>query len=826
MNSYLNLILLVQFLCFRLSLGGDTITVNESVSSGQTIISSGGNFELGFFRPGDSRSYYIGIWYKKLYPQAVVWVANRDRPLDSADANLIISQGNLVLLDRLQNSIWSALSGNINPNISVTAVLRDDGNLILSDVSKASAPLLLWQSFDHPTHTFLPGAKIGYDKRTQRKQVLVSWRNLSDPAPGMYSLEMDPKHAQYVIKWNRTTEYWASGSWDGQRFSSVPEMRLNYIYNYSYIDNENESYFTYSLYNSTITSRLIMDVSGQIKQLSWLDGNIDWNLFWSQPREHCQVYAKCGAFGVCDEANATCNCLSGFKPSDRENGGCVRDQKVQCNAITEDRDSLWISSIMRVPASQNTNITVGEASQCRSACFNNCSCTAYTYDDSGTCSIWTGDLFNLQQLSLNETERTIFVKRGSPEAQTEAKKSMKLKEILSSITALMFLLIGSFSYIYYRRRMAKRADRSQGTQGTHISHWHKAEGEAKVFMNENSDEAIDVPYFHLDTILEATDNFSNANKLGQGGFGPVYKGIFPGGKEIAVKALSSHSGQGIDEFKNEVTLIAKLQHRNLVRLLGYCINATEQILLYEYMPNKSLDTFIFDGTLCQLLDWKKRYDIILGIARGLSYLHHDSRLRIIHRDLKSSNILLDEEMNPKISDFGLARIVEGKVTEANTKKVVGTYGYMSPEYALDGLFSIKSDVFSFGVVVLEIISGRRNTGFYQSEEALNLLGYAWKLWTEKAEIQLIEKSLLESCNRSEAIKCINVALLCVQEDPSHRPNMSDVIVMLGGEGINLPTPNKPAFVIRTHAFSTSSSSSNKKYIVSNNQVTITVEEGR
>ncbi|KAK4370109.1 hypothetical protein RND71_009584 [Anisodus tanguticus] len=830
-NNLSFLVFFVLFLCSSLNsnlcFGGDTISANKSLSFGQTIVSSGGFFELGFFRPGNSSKYYIGIWYKNIALQTVVWVANREKPLDYGAANLTIIQGNLVLLDRFQGVVWSTHSAkSVTPNNSVIAVLHDDGNLILSDFSDSSTPLILWQSFDYPTDTFLPGAKLGYDKRTQKKQVLVSWKNLNDPTPGLFSLELDPKHNQIVIKWNRTKPYWASGSWNGQTFSSIPEMKLNNIYNYSYTDNENESYFTYSRYNtnSTITIRLTMNVLGQIMQLAWSNGYIDWNQFWAQPSEHCEVYAKCGAFGVCDNANASCNCLSGFKPrSDREwnsneySGGCVRDQKVQCNATSEDKDSFWMNSIMRLPASQETNITLGEASQCRSTCFTDCSCTAYTYDGSATCSIWTGNLFNLLQLNKNETGKTIFIKRGSPEAQTKAKKSMKLKAILSSITALMFLLIGSFSYIYCRRRMEKRADRRKGIQGEQISHWHKIEGEAKVLVNNKNDEVIDVPYFHLETILEATDNFSNANKLGQGGFGPVYKGIFPGGKEIAVKRLSSHSRQGIDEFKNEVTLIAKLQHRNLVRLLGYCINAKEQILLYEYMPNKSLDAFIFDGKLCKLLDWKNRYDIILGIARGLAYLHHDSRLRIIHRDLKTSNILLDEEMNPKISDFGLARIVEGKRTEATTNKVVGTYGYMSPEYASDGLFSSKSDVFSFGVVVLEIISGRKNTGFYQSE-VLNLLGYAWRLWMEEMAIQLTEKSLLESCDRSEVIKCINVALLCVQEDSNDRPNMSDVTVMLVGESMSLPGPNRPAFLIRTHTSAPSK--------ISNNQLTITAEGGR
>ncbi|XP_016458628.2 G-type lectin S-receptor-like serine/threonine-protein kinase At4g03230 isoform X2 [Nicotiana tabacum] len=816
MKKILSLLIFMLFLSCSLnsniSLGGDTISANESLSFGQTIVSSGGKFELGFFEPGNSLNYYIGIWYKNniVSQGTVVWVANRETPV-SDTAQLTVIQGNLVLLDKNQNSIWSSThaTNNATRNSTVIAVLGDDGNLILSDVSNSSTPVTLWQSFDNPTDTLLTGAKIGYNKITQQKQVLISWKDFDNPAPGLFSMELDLRNAQLVLKWNRTTEYWATGSWNGHRFSSVPD-KLNSVYNYSYIDNENESYFTYSRHiSSTITSRFIMDVSGQIKQLTWLNNSAGWNEFWARPSQQCEVYGYCGAFGVCDNVNSHCTCFSIFKPrSDREwnlndySGGCVRNVELQCIAFTVDNDSFWMNSSMSLPASPDTNITVEEASQCRSTCFDNCSCTAYTYDGSRTCSIWTGDLFNLQLLSKNETGRIIFVKLGSPQA-------------------FMVLIIDSFSYIYYRRRMAKGADRRKGNQGIQISHWHEFNGEAKVLRNENN-EVIDVPYFHLETILAATDNFSDANKVGEGGFGPVYKGMFPGEKEIAVKRLSTHSGQGIDELKNEVTLIAKLQHRNLVRLLGYCINTTEQILLYEYMPNKSLDTFIFDGSLSTFLDWKKRYDVILGVARGLAYLHHDSRLRIIHRDLKTSNILLDEAMNPKISDFGLARIVEGTRTEAKTKKVVGTYGYMSPEYALNGLFSIKSDVFSFGVVVLEIVSGRKNNGYYQSEEALNLLCYAWKLWIDDNAIQLIEKSLLEPCNRDEVVKCINVALLCVQEDPNNRPNISDVIVMLGGDGMSLPRPNRPAFVIRTHTSSTSSSLSK----VSNNQLTITAEGGR
>lgn len=313
----------------------------------------------------------------------------------------------------------------------------------------------------------------------------------------------------------------------------------------------------------------------------------------------------------------------------------------------------------------------------------------------------------------------------------------------------------------------------------------------------------DLPLMDLSSIHAATNNFSKENKLGEGGFGPVYRGVLDGGAEIAVKRLSARSRQGAAEFRNEVELIAKLQHRNLVRLLGCCVERDEKMLIYEYLPNRSLDAFLFDTRKSAQLDWKMRQSIILGIARGLLYLHEDSCLKIIHRDLKASNVLLDNKMNPKISDFGMAKIFEEEGNEVNTGHVVGTYGYMAPEYAMEGVFSVKSDVFSFGVLILEILSGQRNGAMYLQEHQQTMIQDAWKLWNEDKAAELMDPSLAGSYSKDEAWRCYQAGLLCVQENPELRPTMSNVVLMLISDQMQLPAPTQPPLFARLKKVSAS-----------------------
>ncbi|KAL8461336.1 hypothetical protein ACS0TY_032714 [Phlomoides rotata] len=364
----------------------------------------------------------------------------------------------------------------------------------------------------------------------------------------------------------------------------------------------------------------------------------------------------------------------------------------------------------------------------------------------------------------------------SPTGKKDDSNNTTKVVIIIVVLVVVCLILTACAVIYMRRRMKQRS---------------------YEITNALDDDISSVAGLQYDfsTIRAATNDFNDADKLGQGGFGAVYKGKLQTGEEIAVKRLSKDSGQGNEEFKNEVLLLAKLQHRNLVRLLGFSMEGTERVLLYEFVKNASLDKFIFDPIKRSTLDWDKRFKIIGGIAKGLVYLHEDSRLKIIHRDMKASNVLLDGDMHPKIADFGMARLFDQDETQGNTSKVVGTYGYMSPEYAMRGMFSDKSDVFSFGVLVLEIVSGQRNNYIQNGESVDDLLTLTWKNWREGTPENMIDPVLLKNGTGSvrEMLRCMHMGLLCVQENAANRPTMVNVVLMLSSSTMTMSVPLEPAF---------------------------------
>ncbi|WJX93845.1 hypothetical protein P8452_75331 [Trifolium repens] len=448
--------------------------------------------------------------------------------------------------------------------------------------------------------------------------------------------------------------------------------------------------------------------------------------------------------------------------------------------------------------------------KCKDNCLQNCSCTAYSIlsanDGNSGCSIWFDDL---KDLRVSESGQDLYIRGDVSNIDDEHGRMKKVIVAVSIIASLVIVMLLAF-YIY-RTKFKVNEDKVNS-----------------MWIDDNSESEHDdfeLPFFDLVTILEATNNFSIDNKLGEGGFGPVYKGKLVDGQEIAVKRLSWGSGQGTKEFKNEVILCSKLQHRNLVKVIGCCIEQDEKMLVYEYMSNTSLDSFIFDPIQSKSLDWPLRFDILYGIARGLLYLHQDSRLRIIHRDLKASNILLDKDMNSKISDFGLAKMCGGDQIEGKTNRIIGTYGYMAPEYAIDGLFSIKSDVFSFGVLLLELISGMKNRTRTYHQHDQNLIGHAWRLWKEGMIHTLIDDNLMETCNFNEALRCIQIGLLCLQHHPDDRPNMTSVVVMLKSNNA-IPQPQEPGYLLKTAPIERELFSSDGETSSSINQVTISILDVR
>ncbi|KAJ4703326.1 Receptor protein kinase [Melia azedarach] len=814
--------LLVLFTLFYPVNAIDTITRTQFISDGddEGLVSSDGMFKLGFFSPGNSRFRYIGIWFNKISVQTVVWVANRETPIKNfAGFFKIDEKGNLAIFDgNDSSSLWST---NVSvPTPSTKAMLLDSGNLVLlAENRRDKTETILWQSFDYPTDTLLPGMKFGLNKKTGLIHTISSWKSSDDPAPGKFSNRLDPNGLPQFFMYEGTVPRWRAGPWNGRNLNGIPDVTIHLkgheteyssqmdLNNYTFENNDNEVYVMVPAKNNTLFSLSMIDSMGTYQRLIWHESK-KWMKFWTAPQDLCDEYTRCGANALCNEDMAVhCTCLPGFEPLRPQdlNLKCVEKRKVDGCGKGNGEGFVRLEPVKLPDARMSQFYSNMSLKECELECSKSCNCTGFAsvdiYEDGRGCMVWFGEL---KDMRLYKDGQNFYLRVDAVELAAYMQENSKIlgnKRLAIFVVPIVMevpLLAACFYYTWRWHAKRKGKKKIQNFRSMLLAESAASLPYYKDSPNVKSSAEnghIDLVLFDLGTIIAATDNFSSSKKLGQGGFGPVYMGQLPNGLEIAVKRLSQNSGQGIAEFKNEVLLIAKLQHRNLVRLLGCCIEKDEKMLIYEFMPHKSLDYYIFDESRKLLLDWKKRFDIILGIARGILYLHQDSRLTIIHRDLKAGNILLDGEMEPKISDFGIARIFGGDQTQVKTTTVVGTFGYMSPEYALGGLFSMKSDVFSFGVLLLEIISGKKNSEFFPDNPFSYLIKYTWELWRDGNALEIVDSSIADSCPAQEVLRCIQVGLLCVQDDARERPNMLTTIFMLSTE-TPLPSPKQPTFSIR------------------------------
>ncbi|KAF8034836.1 hypothetical protein BT93_C0994 [Corymbia citriodora subsp. variegata] len=388
------------------------ITTSEQLFPNQTLVSSGQIFELGFFTPNGSENQYVGLWYKKLQPSKILWVANRDVPLMYTDrsAKLMIgSDGNLKLMDGQQNVVWSTnVSGRSNYN---SAVLLDSGNFVLQDANCG----VIWGSFEDPTDTLLPSMKMGLNVRTGAKQFLISWRSYSDPSPGSFSTGMTSEMPPQPFTWNGSTPYWRGGQWDKSKFIGIGDMDGSYLsgFNVQQDIQQGITYFWFDTYNSFF-GYVFISPGGSLKTMKWDDGAKAWLTNWLAQKNTCEIYGTCGPFGVCNSLNSRiCRCLYGFVPksnvewtSGNWTGGCVRETELNCQKNTSTssstnvkKDAFWLMSQMKLPDSGEYLSDVGDREGCLSWCLSNCSCVAYSYVKTIGCMVWTKDLIDLQEFS-------------------------------------------------------------------------------------------------------------------------------------------------------------------------------------------------------------------------------------------------------------------------------------------------------------------------------------------------------------------------------------------------------------------------------------------
>ncbi|MCO5563354.1 hypothetical protein L7F22_016995 [Adiantum nelumboides] len=774
-----------------------SLRLGSSLTHNQSLFSSNRRFQFGFFPlESGSSSFYLGVSYANLTPLTTAWIANRDKAVSSA-AVCTFTAGGFVNLTDNGEIVWS-----IGRNASLFS-LQDTGNVVLQSADNVT----IWRSFDHPGNTWLPGMSLGPGEKLQ------CWLTPTNPTGGSYSLIMGDNN-NFISVYNDTSQYWDSGSWNGLIFSKVPEMTSNFIYTFNFSNTTGFTYFVKaSPYN---VSKFVMGSTGLIVQSSYGVGQQKWNDFWSRPSDSCQVLRLCGQNSICNSNNQpNCACpAQGFRAVNQLEWdqqaffhGCERKSPLNCSSTHESDDGFFpITQTSFNDWSFTSSMAIADLQQCKDLCLANCSCNGFFFDGdgAGNCSLFTNPLYD-GTLSSSSLSGSFYLRvaatdlASDEEAGSKGKKSTALIVgiVVGAIAALVVVSLAAF-LITRRRKIAAAKRPEPGLRA-----------------------------FTYAEMQAATKNFKK--RLGGGGFGTVFEGViaieaedFSGGSSgaanlaVAVKKLH-RLDEGDKQFRAEVRTIGTIQHVNLIRLLGFCSEGKHRMLVYELAQNGSLDHVLFsdDNDHAASLGWDVRFNIALGAARGIAYLHESCRERIIHCDIKPENLLLDASYNVKVADFGLAKLIGREFSHVLTT-LRGTRGYLAPEWIAGFPITGKADVYSFGMTILELLSGRRNMINEPNIAATMVQDDFFPVRTAQVIHQpeanlacLLDLRLEGRANMEELQRVAYCAIWCIQDNEDSRPPMGKIVQMLEGTlPLTIPPiPTSLQCLLETGSFDLQQSSS-------------------
>uniref|UniRef100_A0A2P2JY89 Receptor-like serine/threonine-protein kinase n=1 Tax=Rhizophora mucronata TaxID=61149 RepID=A0A2P2JY89_RHIMU len=744
----------------------------------QTWSSNNGNFFLGFIAV-DPPSYIAAIYYVGGVP---IWTAGGPSAAVDARAALhFLSTGNLQLVNGSGITVWNSNTSHLGVN---SASLNDSGDLVLRSSNGS-----VWSSFQNPTDTIVPS------QRFETKQVLRS---------GVYSFSLLDS-GNLTLTWNDSVVFWNHDFTSSNFTSPFLQLQQNGILSLSDSNSNGTQIVAYSNDYGEETNALRflkLDSDGNFRMYSSSRGSGTTGITWSALADSCQVYGYCGNMGICSYVGSdpVCGCPSeNFEPIDvnDRNKGCKRKVKLgDCAgniAMVELKNTKFLTF-------QDQQVILG-ITACRSNCLTSSPCIASSSlaDGTGYCYLKTSDFVSGYQSPV--LPGTSYVKvcapaqpNPSPSTQFGGKRNCRRQvwavgSSMMSIIIGLVALVGSCWWWSYRK----------GPRG--VGMWAQY-----TLVDYASGAPVQFSYKELQ---RATKGFKE--KLGVGGFGAVYRGVLGNGTVVAVKQLEGIE-QGEKQFRMEVATISSTHHLNLVRLIGFCSEGRHRLLVYEFMKNGSLQNFLYttEEQPGYLLNWLDRFNIALGTARGITYLHEECCQCIVHCDIKPENILLDENYNPKVSDFGLAKLVNPKGRRHRSlRSVRGTRGYLAPEWLSNLPITSKSDVYSYGMVLLEIVSGRRNFEVTAETDQTKFSLWAYENF-EKGNLEaIVDKRLADQATvMDQVIRAIQVSFWCIQEHPSQRPTMGKVVQML--EGVrNIPRPPAPKVVNEVPIGGTSTTLSSK-----------------